>query len=149
MIKYRFILIGFLLLICLKWLHAQDSIMIIVNASNPISSLTKSTISKYFLKKITKWENGLTVMPVDIKINSELRVQFSNEFLNKRISSVEAYWQNRIFSGRAIPPPILNDEEEILNFVQKTKGAIGYISSIVSISDYRIKVLNIKDKKSN
>ena len=42
---------------------AQESpFKVIVNASNPISSMKKSHVSNLFLKKLVEWKNGQKVL---------------------------------------------------------------------------------------
>ncbi len=54
-----------LLLSLLSWspLRAAESFVVIVNASNPAASMSKEELSKLFLKKQSRWESGLKVIP--------------------------------------------------------------------------------------
>lgn len=44
-----------------------------------------------------------SVFPVDLPEDSEVRKSFSASILVRQVSSVIAYWQFMIFSGRATP----------------------------------------------
>jgi hypothetical protein len=48
--------------------------------------------------------------------------------LKRSVAAVRNYWQQRIFSGRGVPPPELDSDEEIVAYVLKHRGAVGYVS---------------------
>ena len=127
-------------------LGAQEiTFKIVVNSSNPVSSLTVKDVSNYFLKKVTRWKNGQKVLPVDLKDTSTVREIFSKDIHGRKVSSIKAYWQKQIFSGRNVPPAEKGTENEVLAFIDKNPGAIGYVSSSTSRGRYRVKVLNIEE----
>jgi len=117
---------------------------IVVNKDNPVSSLSQKEISNLFLKKVTKWSNGLTVQPVDLVESSAIRENFSKEIHNRKVSSIKAYWQKQIFSGRKVPPAEKKSNREILTYVQNNPGAVGYVSASANVDQYQIKILKIK-----
>lgn len=124
-------------------LLAQDY-KIIVNKSNPVSSMTKQEVSKMFLKKTLKWDNNQTVLPVDLTEDNPAWETFSKEIHRRDLKKVKAYWQKMIFSGRAVPPPEKVNESEVLAYVQSNPGAIGYVSA--SKQTGNVKVLKITEK---
>ena len=123
----------------------KRSFKIIINKSNSNSTLTKVEISKLFLKKITRWKDtNLKVEPADLVDTSPARKKFSNEILDKKVSSVKAYWQKLIFSGRKVPPPEKKSDNDVLQFVQENSGAIGYVSASTNLSNYSVKSVRVQ-----
>ena len=112
--------------------HAQD-FTVIVNASNPVSSLPRDDVAKLFLKKTVAWESGKAVAPVELPPAAKAREEFARAVLNKSISQVKSYWQQQIFSGRDVPPPEKQTENDVVAFVRSNPGAIGYVSKGVDI----------------
>lgn len=112
-------------------LTAQESppYQIIVNTTNPESSLSKDQVSRLLLKRTTQWDNGTPADPVDLDSKSEVRDAFSRDVHGRSVASVKNYWQRQIFSGRAVPPPELAQEQAVIQFVKSKSGAIGYISA--------------------
>lgn len=108
--------------------HAA-SYKVVVHASNPVRSLSADRLSKLFLKKITRWDDGGEAEPVDRDDDSPVRVAFSQEVHGKEVGSIESYWQKMIFSGRATPPPELSSDAEVLAFVRSHPRAVGYVSA--------------------
>ena len=103
-------------------------IRIIVNESNSVEELTRAEVSRFFLKKVTTWADGSPLEPVDLAERAAARELFSKSVLGKRVAAVKAYWQQMIFSGKAVPPPERKTEEEVLDYVLSRRGAIGYVS---------------------
>ncbi|MEQ1665690.1 MAG: hypothetical protein ABL927_09975, partial [Bdellovibrionales bacterium] len=65
------------------------------------------------------------VVPI---MNLSLKAEFLKKVLNFNENRFSNYWKKKNFKdGIAEPVEKLNDEE-VLSFVKKTKGAIGYIS---------------------
>lgn len=109
-------------------LSAGETFKIIVHPSNQVSSMTKDEASKLFLKKVTEWENGHPVLPIDLGAASSVRENFSKEIHGKTVTAIKSYWQQKIFSGRDVPPPEKQSDTEVLAYVQANADAIGYIA---------------------
>jgi len=110
---------------------------IIVNPSNPMVSITRENVSRIFLKKTTKFPNGLNASPVDLPANSGTRESFSKDVLGKTAASVEGYWQQLIFSGRDVPPP-QKKEGGVLDFVRSNDNGIGYVSASTDTTGVKV-----------
>ena len=63
--------------------------------------------------------------------------------LDKSLERVESYWQAQVFSGKGTPPKGLNSDAEVIEFVRKWPGAVGYVSPNASTDG--VKVINITD----
>lgn len=107
----------------------ETGFVIVVNAANPVQTLTSDEVSRFFLKKVSTWADGRAVAPVDREAESATRCAFTEIILHRKPAAVRAYWQQRIFSGRDIPPPVRNSDAEVLRFVAENPGAIGYVSA--------------------
>lgn len=108
--------------------QAEAPFRVIVHSTNPVASLTRSELSRLFLKKTVAWTSG-EVLPVDLGEDSEVRQVFSKRVLGKDVASVKGYWQQLIFTGRGVPPVEKASEADVLSFVATNRNAIGYISS--------------------
>lgn len=145
---YR-VLTGLLMLLMLLLLgnsKTDDSYSVIVHMDNPTEVINRKTLSKIFLKKRSKWEyaGGIKIMPVDIIVRKPVRTTFTNEIHHKRIAAIKAYWQRQIFTGRGVPPPELQNDLQVLEYVQKNPGAIGYISKAIPLGDYKVKKIRVE-----
>ena len=115
---------------------------VIANNSTSVSSINKKDASDYFLKKKTKWSDGSTVKPIDLSANSPVRESFTQQIHGKSVSAIRSYWQQAIFSGVASAPPEKGSDQEIVDYVKRTPGAIGYVSASAGTSG--VKVISIQ-----
>lgn len=129
---------GIILAIPCLYAQQSSSFKVIVNKENPESSLSKKQIAKHFQKKTTKWNDGTKVLPVDQSTSSSVRSDFSKSIHGKPVSSIESYWQRRIFSGRGVPPPEKKSDKQVINYVKDNPGAIGYVSSKAKLSGVKV-----------
>jgi ABC-type phosphate transport system substrate-binding protein len=106
---------------------------IIVNPANQIESVDRNFLSNVYLKKVATWRNDWTVRPVQLSKRFPLRDQFTREILKKSPSQLRSYWNRQIFSGKAVPPPDLESQEEVISYVLANKGAIGYVAAGVNL----------------
>lgn len=107
----------------------QPAYTVVVHASNPVSSLPRAEVSKIFLKKVTRWDDGDPIEPIDQVERSPTRAAFSEDVHRRGVSAIKSYWQRMIFSGREVPPPEVPDDARVLAFVRANPGAIGYVSA--------------------
>ena len=115
-------------------LAAQQGYVVIVNDANSVSSVNATDLSRMFMKKVNRWESGLDVVPVDQPESAAAREAFSAQVHGKSVSAVHAFWQQQIFSGRAVPPAEKASDEQVIAFVRSTPGAVGYVSAGASLS---------------
>ena len=115
---------------------------VIVNAANPVSSMSKDEVAKLFLKKNLNWQSGATVAAVELPMNAKAREAFARDVLGKTLSQVKSYWQQQIFSGRDVPPPEKPTDNDVVAFVRSNPNAIGYVSKSADVGR-GVKVLSI------
>lgn len=111
---------------------------VIVNAENSVTAIDRKFLSDVFLKRVTQWGHLVTIRPVDQRPDAPARRQFSEEILKRSVPAVKTYWQQAVFSGRDVPPPELDSEEEVVRFVLRNPGAIGYVASGIDIGTARV-----------
>ena len=130
--KLFVIALGIFLLFAVHRTHAAG-VKVVVHASNPLDSISKSKVEDLFLKRVTRWDNGRAVTPVDQSEKSAARAAFTKEWLGKEVVWVKSYWQKMIFSGRATPPVELPSDGEVLALVKSNPDAIGYVGESATI----------------
>lgn len=109
----------------------EDGFAIIVNPANPASSLPRAQVDAMYLGKITLWQDGAEVVPVNHR-NNEIRDLFSQSIHAKPERAVAAYWAAKSFKD-ATPPPVRLEDAEIISFVIDNPGAIAYVGSGIAL----------------
>ncbi len=116
---------------------------VIVNSANTVNSMTKTQVSNFFLKKVTKWENGHKITPVDQVETSPIREAFTKEVFNKSIAAIKSYWQQKIFSGSDVPPAELISDKAVITYIEGNIDAIGYVSTTSINSSNKVKAIEL------
>jgi hypothetical protein len=117
--------------------EAPPPFRVIVHPNNPARSLPRGFVADAFLKKVTRWEGDETIRPVDLRQDSDVRRHFTENVLKRSVAAVRSYWQQRIFSGRDVPPPEVDSDEGVMAHVARYPGAIGYVAGSTKLSGVR------------
>ena len=117
-------------------LEAQNttSFIVVVNESNPTTSISRDELSRIFLKKITVWRTKRPVTVVDQRETAKVREQFTRTVHRREVSSVASFWQQQIFAGRAVPPAQRTNDADVMQFVANNPDAIGYVTVGATLS---------------
>lgn len=105
-----------------------EGIALIVNAENPVVTLSRSQVTDFFLKKNKRWADGVPVRFFDRADGTDERKQFLRDFVQKSSRDIELYWiGQKLYSGHSAPSQIASDSMvEIM--VSRFPGALGYVS---------------------
>jgi ABC-type phosphate transport system substrate-binding protein len=115
---------------------------VLVHPDNPATSLSRDFVADVFLKRTTRWDDGEATRPVDQRADTGVRRTFSDSVLRRSVAAVKRYWQQRIFSGRDLPPPELDGDDAVVGYVLKHRGAVGYVSGAAKID--RTKAVSVQ-----
>lgn len=128
--------------VCLGLAIQAQTFKVIVNVDNSTTSLSPKELSDIFLKKHLKWKNNENIIPVDMSSRSAVREDFSNVVHGKTVSAVKSYWQQFVFAGKGTPPVEKNNDIEVVEYVKRNPGAIGYVSLNSDVSGVKVISLN-------
>jgi hypothetical protein len=120
---------------------ASSPFRMIVNPSVQVTAVDRAFVAQAFLKKVRRWPNGDAIQPVDLDPRSPVRRSWSTEVLSRSLEAVRTYWQQMIFSGRELPPPELRSDEEVVGYVLRRPGAIGYVSARADLHGAKVLTL--------
>ncbi|MDH5547222.1 MAG: phosphate ABC transporter substrate-binding protein [Gammaproteobacteria bacterium] len=121
---------------------AQAEIAVIVHAGSKVDTLSKSEVSRIFLGKLKRF-GDVKAVPVDLRDGSKPRTEFYAQVVGKNAIQLKSYWSTRIFSGKGTPPLELGNSEEVVAWIEKNPGGIGYVDSRAISGDVKT-VLTIK-----
>jgi ABC-type phosphate transport system substrate-binding protein len=109
---------------------AADEFVVIVHPSVVGASIRRADLAAVFLRQAQRWAGGGGLaVPVDQSGTSPVRKAFSEAVLRQPVAQVVQYWQKQMFASRPLRPPSVKDgDAEVIDFVAKTAGAVGYVS---------------------
>jgi ABC-type phosphate transport system substrate-binding protein len=121
--------------------QSSGGYVVIVNPANSVTQVDEAYLARVFLKKLTHWSDGELMRPVDQSVDSGVRRRFDEEVLGRSVAGVRNQWQQAIFAGRDVPPPELDSDTAVVEFVLKYPGAIGYVSTHADVRGARVLVI--------
>jgi len=123
----------------------MSGLVVIVNADNTTGTLTQSEVKLIYLSKISRrWSNiKKNIVPVDRKDLPEIKEQFLNNILGMTEDELDRYYTERGYQNEELPPVTLSSDVEVIDFVSKNIGAIGYVNvgSLTKENSNKIKIV--------
>lgn len=123
---------------------ASGQVAVIANKSVPVEAVTSQQLLDFYTGDVKLWENKDPVIVTDLKPEGEVKALFY-EFLGKSPSRMKSIWLKKMLSGEGDPPEALKSENEVLQKVSSTPGAIGFVSEASVTED--VKVLAVIPRK--
>ncbi len=128
------------LLLCATALSAAD-IKVIAHPGVGASSLSVEELKGVFLETKTSLSDGSHVEPVLAK-GGPVHEAFLREYLGKTDTALQTYYRSLVFTGKASMPKVLASDAEVVAYVARTRGAVGYVSAGASTAG--VKVLELR-----
>jgi ABC-type phosphate transport system substrate-binding protein len=108
---------------------AADEFVVIVHPSVAGANVRRGDLASVFLKKATRWGDRSLAVPVDQSGTSPVRKAFSEAVLGMSPTAAVQYWQKQMLSSSPLrPPTVKSSDAEVIAFVGRTEGAVGYVS---------------------
>jgi len=115
--------------------------ILIANNSVAETELSAGDVQKIFLGKTANWGDGSRVVLTMLKGGD-----VSAEFLKKRVKKSQkqfgTFWKKAVFSGTGEMPAAFDTEADLVMFISRTPGAVGYVDE--STAHDEVKVISIK-----
>jgi hypothetical protein len=114
---------------------------VIANRSVGASSVSADELKNVFLITKTSLSDGSHVEPVLGK-GGRIHEAFIRQYLGKTDAALRTYYRSLVFTGKASMPMSLGADAEMVAYVAKTKGAVGYVSAVANTAG--VKTLEVK-----
>jgi len=126
-------------LVCLFTAKAAAAeLVVITNPKTGVTSLTREEVVNIFLGRFRQFPSGLSAQPADLPAVQPEKALFYRLLVNKDLAEINSYWARLIFSGRTVPPRQALNNEDLLSFIGRTPGAIGYVEKTKVDSRVRV-----------
>ena len=121
--------------------QAPPPFIVIVNKSNPITSLPIIELQRVFRKQTRMWRHGESMVPVDWDATSEIRQEFSRLVMGRSVREMADFWIQQSITQGLAPPSTQKSTRAILRFVASVPGAISYLPR--GEADESVKVIDV------
>ncbi len=116
-------------------------IKMIANSGVNVGIISLVELKAVFLEEKSSI-NGTHVEPV-LEKDGPVHEAFLQEYLGRSEDDLQAYYRTLVFTGRGAMPKVLGSDAEVVAYVARTRGAIGYVSGAASAEG--VKTLAIGD----
>ena len=110
-------------------------IKVIANSSVKADVITAVELKRVFLEQNNSLGDGTHVEPV-LEKDGPVHEAFLQEFLGRTDDDLQTYYRALVFTGRGSMPKEL--DAEVVAYVAKTRGALGYVSTATSVEGVKI-----------
>jgi ABC-type phosphate transport system substrate-binding protein len=121
-------LILLVLMVCAAASPAQAQIAVIVNPSVSAAAVDASELKDVFLGSKTTLADGSAVEPV-LGQAGTAHEAFLKDVVGKSDQALRTHFKSLVFTGKGSMPKSFGSDGDIVSYVAKTKGAIGYVSA--------------------
>lgn len=122
---------------CFPGIAFADDLFVICNRNVPVSELSRVDIQNIYLGKKKVWSNGVKI-EVAILSDGETTDRFLKEYVKMNAGTYKNYMMKQIFTGCDKSPASFEKEKDLIDYVSKTKGAVGYITSEIPADSVKI-----------
>jgi len=128
-LKRTFLITFLVLSSLLSMTSLAATLNVIANASVEESHLKLKDLRSIYTMKKKLWSNGDRISVFVLSDDSATHKDFCRKLLKVFPRQLESVWYRLVYSGTGEKPVSVNSEEEMIELVAKTPGAIGYIRS--------------------
>jgi len=107
---------------------AQAQVQVIANPSVGSASVAADELKDVFLGSKTTLSDGSAVEPV-LGQAAAAHEDFLKDVVGKSEQALRTHFKSLVFTGKGSMPKSFASDGEIVAYVAKTKGAIGYVSA--------------------
>jgi ABC-type phosphate transport system substrate-binding protein len=136
--------LGGALLLCalLLFWSAAGAVDIIVNRGVSLNALSLASARAIFGMRQVKWPDGTQIRVYVLPDDHATHGAVCKERLNLFPYQLRQSWDRLVYSGMAQAPSEASSEEELMNKVAATPGAIGYVRKVRPNDP--VKIINIE-----
>ncbi|HOJ04870.1 MAG TPA: hypothetical protein PK916_12805 [Bacteroidota bacterium] len=126
------------LLLCAP-LALRAQMVVITHASVPVKSISVRELLDVYTLNQSRWDDGTRITVVDVKSGKGRDAFF--EYIGMSPEEMQRIWLRKQFTGKARPPRSVGSEEDVVDLVAATEGAIGYVNERALKSGKSVRII--------
>ena len=103
---------------------AGDALLVVGNVKDQQLNLTREQVRNLFMGASL----GIQLQPLSLPPSSRSRSLFNTKVIGLTESRIQSYWAQMKFTGRMTPPPEFASEAELIEYLARHPGTVGYVS---------------------
>lgn len=106
---------------------AAESFVLVANGNNQVKSLSRKDVALIFLSRKRSWPSGKNIAVV-INENPKIYSNFTYDILKRSPRQYLFFRKKMLFRGQGMPPPSVQTDQEVINFITAHCNGLGYVS---------------------
>jgi ABC-type phosphate transport system substrate-binding protein len=116
-------------------------VKVIANPSVKADTISAGELMRVFLEDTNSLADGSHVEPV-LEKGGPAHEAFLKQYLDRNDSALQTFYRSLVFTGKGSMPKAVGSDADVVAYVAKTKGAIGYVSEGAATEG--VKTLQVK-----
>ena len=130
-----FFKIAVVILLFSPQIHA---INVISNLTSETTSLSVTQLRRIYSMRQIHWQNGTPIVVYVLASKNPLHQKFCQEQLRLFPYQLDRIWHKLTFSGYGVAPIKVSTQQELIQAIKSTKGAIGYVENLSEVTDVNV-----------
>ena len=114
-----------------------SDIKVIANSSVTADFISAGELKRIYLLQTRKLKDGSVVEPV-LQKRGAVHDAFARQFLDRDGEEIRTYYHGVVFTGKGSMPREVNSDAEMVSYVARSPGAIGYVSGGANIDGVKL-----------
>ena len=136
--KFALLIIAALLLSVHKANASELNVM--VNESVMVTELSRSELRQIFTGQRQYWDDGTKITVFVLQDRDELHKQFCRDILQMFPYQLSRLWDQITYSGQGVTPVRVISYQALIDALENTPGAIGYVERTDIVKLRRVEV---------
>jgi ABC-type phosphate transport system substrate-binding protein len=107
--------------------NSYAQVVLIAQPQSVVTELSRNSLRAIFAMRQTEWEDGSAIQVFVLEDKKNAHIVFCKDVLGMFPYQLRRVWDRQVFSGTGTAPILVGSEQEMLQRVAETKGAIGYL----------------------
>jgi TonB family protein len=104
-------------------------------------------VKRIFLLEKSSMADGTHVEPV-LEKDGPVHEAFIKEYLDRNADALQTYYRTLVFTGKGSMPKTLGSDAEVVAYVARTKGAIGYLGATSGAEGVKVLVITSEGNRA-
>jgi hypothetical protein len=118
---------------------SEGDLKIVAHPAIGVTQISAQDLRSIYLGTVTSFRKTGPVHPALNRTPGSLE-RFAAVYMRKSAPALEIYYRSLVFTGRWAMPPVFTDDAKMIDYVSRTRGAIGFVHEM----DPSSKVLTLR-----
>jgi hypothetical protein len=116
-------------------------VVVVAHPGVKVAEVSGEDLKSLFLGRTTSWSDGSPARPAMLAGGPELD-EFLKRYIKKAPSHFGLHWKKAVYTGTGTPPAEFATEAELIDYVTRTPGAVGFVATGTDVHGARVIVVH-------